>query len=162
MICMRTQVNLLCSNCDTICGKLACLLIYPPVTKVVMSETPVTEVVMSETPVTEVVMSETAVAEVVMSKIHQSLLQRNSDVLVQNMDPYELTTLLYFKSILTDENVANIMAEPTLHKMNDLLLGILVKKPDSAFTIFVKGFVETGQPHLAHKLGWTEGEGISI
>ncbi|XP_050397726.1 kinesin-related protein 4 isoform X2 [Patella vulgata] len=91
--------------------------------------------------------------EEVMSAHHKQKIQKNRDVLVENMIPDDIFNDLIACKILTTADVGRIKKKSsTRESINEELVNNLVLKSDRAFYVFTKALRKTLQEYLANLL----------
>ena len=83
---------------------------------------------------------------------HREILARQHELLLENMNPHPVWTKLITTGTLTSENLTEIKTKNTRKEQVECLLGILLRKSDSAFMSLFDALIDTEQPHLANLL----------
>ena len=87
-----------------------------------------------------------------MTEHHKRQLERHRATLVQNMNPREVIVDLRSQGILTDSDAQNINCAGGMNAQNEVLLDLLLRKPDQAFEDFRDALMMSKQRHLARQL----------
>ena len=85
-----------------------------------------------------------------MTRAHKQLLSQHRDTLVENMYPDDVLNRLQAKKILTARDTTRIKEKGGIDSQNEILLDILLRKPDRAFEELVASLRETDQDHVAN------------
>ena len=96
-----------------------------------------------------------------MSVDHKRVLNQQHNTLRENLELSGLLPELRSRGALTKHDVEKVRAKDTSAEQNSLLLELLSKKPDAAYTELVQALDKTNQPHLAKCLQPT-GEMFSL
>src|SRR6218665_1541062 len=105
-------------------------------------------------PLTDLIYSETTVIidildEIPMSSAHRQVLSASSLHLTHCMDPrYGMIPLMIERRVISYRDSERILCYQTSSAMNEFILRLLERKPDSAFQRFISVLEESNQLHV--------------